>query len=256
MSELLRLITIGFSHFCEKARWALDRSALAYHEDDHAPLLHWRACLGAGGGRTVPVLVTPTGVLNASTKIVEYVDLHLAPERRLFPEDDAQRAEVMQWVEEFDRGVGPAVRRYLYFHMLKRREAMVELLSCTGPTWERRVVRAGFPVMRAMIVRGLKISPASAERSHQRVLSTFAAVGDRLADGRRYLVGDRFTAADLSFAALTSVLIQPPQSGFPVPTSGSRLPAVAEAIAQARATPAGQYALRLYAEDRPPTRGR
>ena len=34
------LITIPLSHYCEKARWALDRVALPYREEPHAPLLH------------------------------------------------------------------------------------------------------------------------------------------------------------------------------------------------------------------------
>mgnify|MGYP001462179660 CR=1 FL=1 len=71
MSAVLRLITIGFSHFCEKARWALDRTALEYSEDDHVPLFHWRASFGAGGTRTVPVLVTPGRVLKDS-KLVRF----------------------------------------------------------------------------------------------------------------------------------------------------------------------------------------
>ena len=253
-TEPLRLITIGFSHYCEKARWALDRGELPYREEDHVPLFHWRGSLRAGGGRTVPVLVTPDGVLRESTKIVEYVDEHLARDRRIVPEDAQERAEVRTWVDDFDRGLGPAVRRYLYFHLLHDREAVVELLSSTGPAWERKLARRLFPVIRAAIVRGLKISPASAERSRQRIESTFAAVEARLADGRRFLVGDRFSAADLTLAALACPLIQPSQAGFELPRRCSELPGLAVAVAAARATLAGQHVLRVYMEERPPVR--
>ena len=34
-APLLRLITIPISHYCEKARWALDRAALAFREERH-----------------------------------------------------------------------------------------------------------------------------------------------------------------------------------------------------------------------------
>ena len=30
-----RLLTIPISHFCEKARWALERAGLAYREERH-----------------------------------------------------------------------------------------------------------------------------------------------------------------------------------------------------------------------------
>lgn len=254
MPAPLRLITIGFSHFCEKARWALDRSALVYREDDHVPLLHWRASFGARGGRTVPILVTPSAVLRESTQIVRFVDEHLPAERRLIPDDPQLRAEVMELVEGFDRGLGPAVRRLLYFHVLERRDIAVELITCTGPGWERRLVRRMFPAMRAIMVRGLKIEPAAAERSRLRIEQTLDEVDACLADGRRFLVGDRFTAADLTFAALAGVLVQAPQIGWPIPMRGLEIPALAGHVAAARARPAGQHALRMYSEQRPPAR--
>ncbi len=64
-----RLITIPFSHYCDKARWALEVCGVAYIEDGHLPLFHYAATFRAGGGRTVPVLVTDDGVLRDSTDI-------------------------------------------------------------------------------------------------------------------------------------------------------------------------------------------
>jgi glutathione S-transferase len=253
----LRLITIGFSHFCEKARWALDRAGLDYEEDDHVPLLHWRASLSAGGRRTVPVLVTPGGVIPESTQILEYADRHTPAERRLFPADPALRVEVDGLVADFDRRLGPAVRRWLYFHVLPRADVAVELLTCTGPRWERRVARSTFPLMRAAMRRGLQISPEASERSRERLEACFAAVDERLADGRRFLVGDRFSAADLTFAALGGVLVGPENRGWPIPDTAQReIPAIAAAVAAARARPAGRFIERLYAEERPPVRDR
>ena len=255
MSAVLRLITIGFSHFCEKARWALDRTALEYSEDDHVPLFHWRASFGAGGTRTVPVLVTPGRVLKDSNEILRFADEQLAPERRLFPEEPAMRAEVEALVADFDRGIGPSLRRWLYFHILPERAVALELLTCTGTRWERALTRGMFPVMRAMMRRGMKVDAAGAERSRQRVEATLDALDARLADGRRFLVGDRFTAADLSFAALAGLLVGPKERGFPVPDGGLQIPAIAAVSAAVRERPVGRFITRMYAEERPPTRG-
>jgi glutathione S-transferase len=251
----LRLITIGFSHYCEKARWAVDRTALEYREDDHVPIFHWRATLGSGAKRTVPALVMPGRVLKESNDILRFADEQLAPERRLFPEDAATRAEVEALVADFDRGLGPAMRRWLYFHVLPDRGVALELLTSTGPGWERSLVRGVFPVMRAMMRRGLKVNAAGAARSWQRVAATFDAVDARLADGRRYLAGDRFSAADLTFAALAGVLVQPMEQGFRVPESAQRIPAIATENAALRARPCGRFIARIYAEERPPARG-
>jgi glutathione S-transferase len=59
---VLRLVTIPISHYCEKARWALERAGLAYREEPHVQRIHRLAARRAGGGATVPVLVTPDGV--------------------------------------------------------------------------------------------------------------------------------------------------------------------------------------------------
>ena len=36
----LRLITIGASHYCEKARWAVERAGLPFREEFHPPVFH------------------------------------------------------------------------------------------------------------------------------------------------------------------------------------------------------------------------
>ena len=74
---LRRLVTIPISHFCEKARWALDRAGLAYVEEAHVQGLHQLAARRAGGGPSVPVLVTDEGVFAQSEWIIRYADAHL-----------------------------------------------------------------------------------------------------------------------------------------------------------------------------------
>ncbi len=49
-----RLVTIPISHFCEEARWALDRAGVEYVEQPHLQLVHVIAARSVGGGRTVP----------------------------------------------------------------------------------------------------------------------------------------------------------------------------------------------------------
>ena len=59
----LRLITIPISHFCEKARWALELADTPYREERHLQGIHWAHVWRAGRGWTAPVLVTPKGPL-------------------------------------------------------------------------------------------------------------------------------------------------------------------------------------------------
>jgi hypothetical protein len=62
--------------------------------------------------------------------------------------------------------------------------------------------------------------------------------------GGRYLVGGRFTAADLTFAAMSAIVLMPPQYGAylpPVEAMPSDFPAL-----ELRETPAGRHAMRMY----------
>jgi glutathione S-transferase len=253
MAPPLRLYTIGFSHFCEKARWALDRAELAYEERDHPAIFHFAPNLLAGAKRTVPALVTPDGVLGESSEIIRFADEHVPPERRLFPEEPTLRAEVERWVAHLDRKLGPATRRVFYFHQFSDQARARTLLASTGSTWERQAARLLAPALQALMRRGMKIDAAGAARSQAALEAVFSEVAVALADGRRYLVGDRFTAADLTFAALAGPAVPALQYGFTVPEA-ALAPAVQAWRAEMGATPAGRFALEMFAQERPPVR--
>jgi len=249
------LITIGFSHYCEKARWALDRAELDYVERDHPPILHYRDTFRVRAGRLVPVLLTDGGLIRESSEIVRFADRALPSERRLFPDEPALAAEVASRVDEYDRSLGPATRRALYHLALDDTARARELLGSTGRPWERRAARLLFAPIRVAIVRGLKITKEGATRSLAKIDALFAETERLLADGRRFLTGDRFTAADLTFASLAAPALIPPQYGYPLPFEALP-PRAQEWVAKMRATPAGQFALRTYASERPPVRAR
>src|SRR5258708_38088672 len=84
---MLRLVTIPISHYCEKARWALERAGLPYREEPHGQGLHRLYARRAGGGSTVPVLATPEGAIGGSAEIIPRVDRRWPPERRLVADD-------------------------------------------------------------------------------------------------------------------------------------------------------------------------
>jgi glutathione S-transferase len=78
----------------------------------------------------------------------------------------------------------------------------------------------------------------------------FGEVEDLLKDGRRYLTGDRFTAADLTFAALASIIVFPDgYARYAVPLE-ELPPHINDVVFRYRDKPAGAYAMRMYAEHR------
>lgn len=250
-----RFVTIPFSHYCEKARWALDRARFAYEEEAHVPLVHYPFARRAGGARTVPVLKTPHGTLADSTDILRFVDRGLRAEDRLFPDDEPRAAEVVAWEEELDRRLGPAARVWAYFHVLPERATAERLLERGSPAWEGRLVKLAYPAAAAVMRRGMRIDAPHADKALARVRELFAKVGATLADGRRWLAGDRFTAADVAFASLSTPVLLPPEHAHRLGGIDDLPRSARPVIEELRATAAGRFALRLYADDRARTVG-
>ena len=248
---MLRLITIPISHFCEKARWALDRAGISYREERHVQGVHVFAARRAGGGATAPVLVTPDRVIAESGEILAWVDERTPPERRLFPADATERAEVERLCRRFDDVLGPTGRRLMYVHVLAAPEEMLAWNNQGVPHWEARAIRLAWPVAMFWAKRRLGIHPGCEPEDDAAVWRELDFVAELLEDGRPRLCGETFTAADLTFAALSASVVLSPVYGVPLPQPEALPAALRDLVERFRQHPAGRYALELFTECRP-----
>lgn len=250
MSSSADFITIPFSHYCEKARWALDHHGIDYEERQYLPMLHLTATLPAARQRTVPILRTGEQSITDSTEILHFADLHGSGDPLFGDDDEDVAAEIQEWEEFFDKSLGPAARRYTYYHLMETPGFCRSYLVESGRGWQRKAMQLGSGLVLRAIKGGYRIDDEGARRSRQRIDEVFTRVEETLTDGRTYLTGDRFTAADLTFASLGGVLVFPDEYGFPFPdiTDGPR--SVQNMVSEFRTTLAGQFILRLYAENR------
>lgn len=252
-SKPLRFVTLPISHYCEKVRWALERDAIPFVEEGHAPVVHAFATMPLTGGksRTVPILVdenaAPRKVLSDSTDCLRHLSEHWGASW-LYAHPDAAAIE-----DELDQKLGPATRRFAYFYLLPE-PAIVGVLTQLVPSWEAKVARALFPLIRRAMANAMQISPEGAERSLHKLREIMTKYSERLADGRRYLCGDKLTAADLAFAALASPVIFPPGYAKITLPDVSTMPApLREEVERQRNSRAGQFVWRLYSEERTKT---
>lgn len=247
---LNRLLTIPISHFCEKARWALERAGIDYVEERHVQGIHRIVARRAGGGTTMPVLVTDEGVFAESEDILRYADERLDEDHRLFPADPQLRDEVVGLCRELDEGLGPDGRRLMYALMLELKGPMLRVNNQGVPAWEGRTMSALWPLVTRWGRRDLGIDDDTVRVDAGNVRRAFDAVAERRAGGRPHLCGERFTAADLTFAALAAAVLVPREYGVRLPQPDELPEHIGRMVREFREHPAGAYAMELFRTER------
>lgn len=72
-----KLITFGISHYCEKARWALDRQGIDYEEFGWPPGVHIMLSKRHGArATTLPIVLDDEQVVQDSSTIIDWADGH------------------------------------------------------------------------------------------------------------------------------------------------------------------------------------
>ena len=205
---------IPFSHYSEKARWALDYKGIAHRRrvlGSNYLIRVWRA---TGQGK-LPVLWLDGRAIADSTRIIAALEEHY-PEPPLYPREAAARQRALPLEDDLDETLGPALRA-----------AVVTPLFRHDPDTALRMLTTGmgskaYPGLRPL----LRVFPwfyrfrhKISERNLERDRAVVAAALDRIEhtrQGRAYLVGEAFTVADLTAASLLGPLLQPPEIQYPL----------------------------------------
>lgn len=184
------------SQFSEKARWALDHKRLAYekHEVLVGPgqvLLKART-----GSRQVPVLDDGGRVVVGSTAILDHLDAQY-PDAPLWPLDAAEKAVARDFVEWADEKIGKGVRGYLLASA--RHDPRIPAASGVASVLGPMLIKIG----------ASQCGYDTLEAAEQGFPASLRELKRRLGD-KQYLVGDRFSAADLTACSLITPLYAPP----------------------------------------------
>ena len=245
----MKLITINISHYCEKVRWALDYLNLEYIEEHHAPPFH-RIHTKKYGGKTVPILVTQQENFCDSTDILKYLNT-LAPEdKKLYPDDLKLRSEVEELEEIFDNQLGVAARCLGYYFAIQN-FWHIPFLWGKGASWQEKIgCLVSFPLVIKMIKDTYQVNEIQKNIALENIKDIFNLVERKLAPDKKYLVGDKISAADISFAALAAPLLRPKTHPIYSSQSGNISPEMVNIVKDLRATRSGKFALNLYAKSR------
>ncbi|MBX2856451.1 MAG: glutathione S-transferase N-terminal domain-containing protein [Rhodobacteraceae bacterium] len=206
-----------FSNFCEKAQWALDCSGVEYETRVHWPGLHAKKIMTLSGQTSVPVLEVDSRIIAGSAAILDWIEADHAPGWTV---SDEARA----WEDRLDE-VGGVLRAALFTDLLRDPPSMARLLlaGARGPKawlYANAVMRMAAPKFRKMLAAAYP-DPSAPERISKEMLAEIEA---SMAE-TGHIVGDSFTRADLTAAALFFPVVFP--DGSPAAALGRFDPAYA-----------------------------
>ena len=236
---------LEISHYNEKVRWALDYKRVPHIRRSLLPGFHaWKAEHLTGDTSTTPVLTIDGQSIGDSTRIIAALEERW-PEPPLYPPDAAQRQRALELEEFFDEELGPHIRRALYQELLPHPGLVVPLFSHGQRLPSRMLLRAGFPLLRVGVRRTFAITAEAAEESRAKTVAAMDRLEHEISSSG-FLVGESFTVADLTAAALFYPVALPPEFPYPMVADRDLPESLREFLESLAKRPGGKWIAEIY----------
>ena len=207
----IELYQFPISHFCEKIRWALDFKELDYQKINLLPGLHLRSAKKMAAKSNVPILKHGTAIVQGSAQIIDYLETNFDGASLNF--DDPQlNEEAKQWERFADEQIGPHTRRIIYHDLLNYPDLVIPMFSHGGPWYSKAYFKLTYPKLTQIMRKAMQINDKKVAESKQILQDALGKLNNTLnakknpSSTATYLVGDRFSRADLSVCSLLAPL--------------------------------------------------
>ena len=178
-----------------------------------------RAMSFSRGDGTLPVLDLDGERIVDSTAIIAALEQR-QPEPAIYPADAAQRRRALELEDFFDESAGHDMRRVGFWEARQNLGYAVAFMTTDQPRARRSVGRVGLRIAFPGVWRYMSSRYAFDEEAVKRSRTTIVEALDRIEAERAggdHLVGDGFTVADLTAAALLYPLVWPPEYQYELP---------------------------------------
>ena len=198
----IKLISMYLSPWSERVRWALAFTGLPYEKENSEPGVDEEKIRKLPGQTLVPVLIIDGKVIPDSTAILEWLEAS-RPEPALLPRSEKDRAQVTLWEELMIGVLGPHARTLIIGRELRINDPEAQ--------------RSG-----KYFAEKYGHSPYMEEQAKLTLRRVLLSLKQTLS-GRQYLVGDAFSRADLTTAAMLMLLKPAPEEFFVFPQQVRRI---------------------------------
>ena len=241
------MLTFGPMIDSELSRFLLWRYQLTYTEDRH--IFGWASILTLlhGGFGQIPLVYGRGLRLSGPRAIVDHYEAICDSRQILIPAQEPLRMRVEADWTCFNGELAAYTARIAYFHLLPRRDIMIEAFRRGIPAAEARLTPALYPLLRGLLGLLLRLDPQVISEALDQTMRLADEVDRRIADGRRFLWGDNVTLADLSFATALAPLLLPDGYTAPIPGYQQMPVALRQLIDTFRQRPSAALVERIYA---------
>lgn len=198
---------LAMSHYNEKARWALDYKRVAHVRRATMPAASALVGKRLAGSDTLPLMTVGENVYADSTEIIAALE-EISPDPPLYPQGPVDRKRALELEERFDLGIGRTVRQVGYQSVLADPKMAIEMLSLGGPPSRKRAVSLIFPVIAPAMKKRFMVPSPGDDAPLTELEGEIDFIEGEVGESG-YLVGDGFSVADLTAAALLAPVVCP-----------------------------------------------
>jgi glutathione S-transferase len=209
---MIKLFQFPISHYCEKARWALDYKQIPYQAINLIPGLHLKPTKKLGVRSSVPILQHNDKVVAGSSQIIDHLET-LKLQNPLTFDNELLNKQVVDWEAILDSTAGINVRLAAYHVLLEHPEIVKPFFTHQGPWYGPLFVSFAFNKLSKTMRKLMNINQQTFESGKQSLHLLLDKLSEHYSHSE-FLVGDRFSRADLTAAALFAPLVMPQGYGL------------------------------------------
>ena len=205
---------------------------------------------------SVPILKHNDIVIQGSAQIIDYLEAEF-PDKPLNFANEQLNKEAAEWECYADEHIGPHVRRIIYHELLNHPNIVIPIFAHQGPWYSSLYFKLTYPKLSQIMRKLMNINDQSVGESKTILQDSLSKLNQHLSilpsdntidqpQPKNYIVGDRFSRADLSVSALLAPLFSPKEYGLNWPET---FPTEIQNLIETYA-PHMDFAKQCYASDR------
>lgn len=235
------------SHYCEKARWALDYCGIDYQLKTLMPATHSNVTKSIGAkGSGLPVLQTQSEVIQGSAAIIDWAQKEA---QRTGASSFLVNAESNALEKQADDVLGIHIRRWFYSEALLDCPEIVKPVFSKGASLKDKIIlQIAWPKIVSVMIKKMDLGYEQEQQSKKIVLAELDKLDGLLASSSEYLIDNQFSNADIALASLIAPLFRP--KAHPASSAFNLPPRIQQELSSLESRPCAQWVNALYRNKR------